>query len=242
MRRVLVTLGVIGISILAFLVRTTCAEEGPGVTPDEALQKMKDGNARYMAGKSEHANQDEARRALTSTKGQHPFATVLSCSDSRVPVEILFDQGIGDVFVIRVAGNVCHVDEIGSAEYGVGHLATPLMVVLGHTKCGAVTAVATGAELHGSIPPLVENIRPAVEKVKKAHPELEGEALVAAAVETNVWQAIEDLLRGSPETRERVKEGRLKVVGAVYDLTSGKVRWLGNRPEQDRLPASGGGH
>ena len=115
------------------------------------------------------------------------------------------------------------------------HLGTPLMVVLGHTGCGAVTAVATDAELHGSIPALVDNIRPAVEKAQAAHPHLHGKKLVPAAVEANVWQSIEDLLRNSPATRERVAAGKLKVVGAIYDLHDGRVKWLGEHPAREKI-------
>ncbi len=209
--------------------------DGPGLSPAKALQKLKDGNQRYVSGNSTHRNTDGARRSETVAKGQHPFATVIACSDSRVPVERVFDQGVGDIFVIRVAGNVCDVDEVGSIEYGVDHLATPVLVVLGHTHCGAVTAVVTGAELHGSIPPLVDNIIPAVAKARKNHPDLKGKALVPVAVEANIWQAIDDLFRTSPATRKRVAAGTLQVLGAVYDLESGGVTWLGEHPDKKRL-------
>ena len=112
-----------------------------GISADEAMRVLKEGNARYVEGKLQHPHQDRARRALTAAQGQHPLATVLTCSDSRAPAEIIFDQGIGDIFVVRVAGNVAATDEIGSIEYAVDHLAVPLVVVLGHSQCGAVTAV-----------------------------------------------------------------------------------------------------
>jgi len=128
------------------------------MSADEAIKVLKEGNSRCMSGAPKHPNQDQECRLLTATMGQRPYATVLSCSDSRVPVEILFDTGIGDLFVIRIAGNVADVDEVGTIEYGVDHLGTPVLVVLGHTRCGAVTAVAQGAKLHGSIPQLVDNI------------------------------------------------------------------------------------
>ena len=217
------------------------SSKGPGLKLGEALERLQAGNARFVAGKSIHPHIDAARMVETVEKGQHPFATVITCSDSRVPVELLFDQGIGDVFVIRVAGNVCDVDEIGSIEYGVDHLATPLMVVLGHTHCGAVTAVVTNAELHGSIPPLVDNIKPAVEAARKEHPDLHGKDLVPYAVKANVWQAIDDLFKGSPATRKLVESGSLKVIGAIYDLANGKVEWLGEHPEQTRLLSYSGG-
>jgi carbonic anhydrase len=127
--------------------------------------------------------------------------------------------------VIRVAGNVCDTDEIGTAEYGTEHLGTPLVVVMGHTSCGAVKAVCTEAEVGGSIPELVDNIGPAVNHAHAATG-LEGEALVPAAVEENVRQSMHDLLSHSKIIAGLVGDGKLKVVGAVYDISSGEVRWL----------------
>lgn len=123
-----------------------------GSATDDALKAMREGNARFVAGKPTHPHTGMDRVADTGANGQKPIVTILGCSDSRVALERIFDLGVGDAFVVRVAGNVSDTDEIGSAEYGAGHLNTPLMVVLGHTKCGAVTAVATGAQVHGSIP------------------------------------------------------------------------------------------
>lgn len=208
---------------------------GPGVSADEAMQQLKEGNARYAAGAPTHPSCSQDRRTATATGGQHPYVTILSCSDSRVPVEILFDKGLGEIFVVRVAGNVVDTDEAGSIEYGVDHLATPLMVVLGHTHCGAVTAVVQNAAVHGNIPPLVDNIKPAVAAARAKHPDLTGEPLVEEAVKANIWQGISDLLRTSAVTRERVKDGRLKVVGALYDIDSGKVEWLGSHPDEEQL-------
>ena len=210
------------------------------LSSEAALQALKDGNARYLAGKPIHPNQDAARRA-TVTKGQDPFATVLSCSDSRVPVELLFDQGIGDTFVVRVAGNVSDTDEAGTIEYGVGHLKTPLLVIMGHSSCGAVKAVLEGAVLHGSIPALVDNIVPAVAQAKAANPSASGAALLDKAVNANVWVSMDDLYQRSAEVRELVKTGKLKVVGAVYSLETGEVTWLGAHPEQARLLTYTGG-
>jgi carbonic anhydrase len=223
------------------------AGEAAQVASGAAMRLLQEGNLRYVAGKSIHPNTNPARREATVKDGQHPIASILSCSDSRVPVETVFDQGIGDIFVIRVAGNVCNVDEAGSIEYGAEHLGTPLLIVLGHTQCGAVTAVATNAELHGNIVPLVAGIRPAVAKAQKEHPDLHGNDLVPAAIEANVWQAIDDLFKNSPIVRTRVKEGKLKVIGAEYDLETGKIRWLGEHPQINRLmnyasPAAAGAH
>ncbi|MCG3137738.1 MAG: hypothetical protein HJJLKODD_01588 [Phycisphaerae bacterium] len=207
----------------------------PGPTPDEAVQRLREGNMRFVEGKVDSQHEDAARRQETAQPGQKPFVTILSCADSRVPVELLFDQGIGDLFVIRVAGNVAANDEIGTIEYGAGHLHTPLLVVMGHTKCGAVTAVTQGAEVHGHLAELVSPIKPAVDQVKQDHPELRDAELVAAAIKANIWQAIADTLQGSAELRELVRENKLRVIGALYDLESGRVEFLGRHPDELQL-------
>lgn len=214
------------------------ATETLTISADKALQNLKEGNERFAAGKATHQRSDTARLAETSKNGQHPFVTVLTCSDSRLPAELIFDQGIGDIFVVRVAGNVCHTDEAGTIEYGAGHLGTPLLVVLGHTSCGAVTAVTTEAKVGGNIAALVGSIKPAVEKAAAANPHLGRQELVPEAIKANCWQSIEDLFKASPETCELVKAGKLKVVAAIYNVETGKVGWLGSHPEQNRLIAS----
>ena len=225
-RRILPDILVAALFALPALASTT----GPGISPDQALDMLRQGNARFVSGQSQHPHQTLERLQETMTHGQKPFVTVLACSDSREPVELLFDQGVGDVFVIRVAGNVADVDEVGSIEYGVGHLSTPLLVVLGHTHCGAVTAVATGAEVGGSIPQLVDNIAPAVQRAEAQAHGLPQAVLVERAVRENVWQSIADAFKRSEEIRHLVAAGKLKVVGAVYDLRSGMVRWLTPAP------------
>ena len=211
------------------------AEPKPPYAPEQALSLLKEGNARFAAGRSVHPDLGLARLREVAETGQRPFAAVLACSDSREPVELLFDRGIGDLFVIRVAGNVCSTDEIGSIEYALARLEVPLLVVLGHTDCGAVTAVALNERLPGSMPRLVDNIRMAVLNTELSHPELKGEALVPLAIEANVWQAIGDLFIRSPIAREEVKSGKLQVLGALFDIATGKVDWLGPHPEQARL-------
>ena len=220
------------VAVSSLFLSALCVMAAP--TANEALSVLTEGNIRYATGAPIHPNQDAARRAATAP-GQAPIASILACSDSRVPVEVLFDQGIGDTFVVRVAGNVSDTDEIGSIEYGVGHLHTPLLVILGHSSCGAVKAVLEGAEVHGSIPKLVDNIIPAVTQAKRSS--LVGAALVAEAVKTNVWTSIDDLFKNSDEVRSLVQAGKLTVIGAVYDLESGKVNWMGVHPEQTRLLA-----
>lgn len=202
-------------------------------SPDEVLQMLKQGNQRFAEGKSTHPHADAARlaKAGTENQGDHAYATVLACSDSRVPVELMFDAGVMDIFVVRVAGNVANVDEIGSIEYGLAHVNTPVLVVLGHTQCGAVTAVTQAVQGHGhplerNIPPLVAVIEHAVRRAEAEHPNAKGQELVDFAIEQNVWQGIEDLFMKSPATRNLVKNGSAKVVGAIYDVGTGKVNWL----------------
>lgn len=202
-------------------------------SPDGALAALKAGNARFVAGKSQHPHTDSARliQAGRENQADHAYATVLSCSDSRVPIERIFDAGIMDVFVIRIAGNVVDTDEAGSIEYGLAHVKTPVLVVLGHTQCGAVTAVTQAVHGHGhplecNIPPLVDNIEPAVKRAIAANPKLAGNAIIPAATEENVWQGIEDLFLRSPATRDLVRSGKAKVVGAIYEVAAGEVRWL----------------
>jgi carbonic anhydrase len=202
-------------------------------SPDEAIKMLKEGNARFVSGKSTHAHTDTARliQAGKENQGDYAYATVIACSDSRVPVERLFDAGIMDIFVVRVAGNVLDTDEVGSVEYGLAHVNTPVFVVLGHTQCGAVTAVThavlgTGHPLEINIPPLVDNIEPAVKRAMKEHPKVEGDAIIPHAIVENVWQGIDDLFMRSPVSRELVKSGKAKVVGAIYDVGTGKIEWL----------------
>lgn len=215
-------------------------ESTGGASPDQALQFMREGNGRFAGMLRTYPHQDAQLRQQVAEKGQKPFVTVVGCSDSRVPLEHLFDAGIGDLFVVRVAGNVCDTDEIGSVEYGVGHLGTPLLVVLGHTRCGAVTAVVKGDPVQGSIPALVDNIIPAVEKAKAEGGGKTEAALIGRAIELNVWQSVADIITGSEEVANLVREGRVKVVGAVYHLENGTVEWLGEHPGMQELLARSG--
>lgn len=208
---------------------------GSEISADKALKILLDGNTRYLDGKPRYPRQGLECRALSAREGQHPFAAVLSCSDSRVPVELIFDQGIGDLFVVRVAGNTAATAEIGSLEYAVDHLNTPLVVVLGHSQCGAVAAVLDDAKLPGSIPALLTPIRAAVARAKHENPGAARDALLETAIKDNVWQAMEDLLQRSPLLRAGVRAGQTKLVGAFYELVTGRVQWLGPLPNQEKL-------
>lgn len=214
----------------------------PKPGPDQALEMLKSGNRRFAEGKAIHPNSDTDRTALAGRADQadYAYATVISCSDSRVPVERIFDAGVMDLFVIRVAGNVCNTDEAGSIEYGLAHVKTPVLVVLGHTQCGAVTAVTQavhgkGHPLERNIPPLVGCIEPAVRRAMSDHPEIQGEKIVPYAIEENIWQGITNLFLKSPAVRNLVKEGKAKVVGAMYDVGTGRIQWLPDSKVSDIL-------
>ncbi len=207
------------------------------LTAEQALERLREGNARWVKDTEEHPSSDAARRQLTA-QGQHPFATIITCADSRLPVERIFDRGVGELFVVRVAGNVAGTSETGTAEYAVEHLKTPVIVVMGHTKCGAVAAAASGAELHGSLGELVARITPAVERARKVTTEGDAAALASASVRENVWQTVFDLLSQSAEVRSGVREGHVQIVGAVCDITTGKVEFMGEHPWQREIIAA----
>lgn len=202
-------------------------------TPEEALDALKLGNQRFFAMKAAHPHSDlsRLRQAGLESQSQHAYATVLTCSDSRIPVERVFDAGVMDLFVIRIAGNVCNSDQAGSIEYGLAHVKTPVLVVMGHSQCGAVTAVAEalkgkGHALERNIPGMIASIQPAVKRVMQGEEGSNGPNLIDKAIEENVWQAIENLFLCSPRTRELVTADKVKVVGAVYDVATGRVKWL----------------
>lgn len=215
---------------------TATIETAP--TADEAWTRLREGNQRWATGQTMNPNSNAARREETAD-GQHPFAAVLTCADSRLPVERVFDQGVGDVFVVRVAGNIAGTSETGTMEYGAEHLKVPLLVVMGHTKCGAVKAAAGGGDAPpGALGELVSQVKPAVERAQRLNPEAESDSLVAEAIKENVWQTIFTLLKTSPVLAERARSGELKIVGAVCDVSSGKVQWLGEHPWQQELVAA----
>jgi len=188
--------------------------------PDAAMVELKAGNDRHSQHKYQHPHETLARQ-IELIKSQSPEAEILSCSDSRVPPEIVFDQGLGDLFVVRVAGNVASDTEIGSLEYGAEHLHIPLLVVLGHESCGAVTAAVQAGEPEGHIANLVDLIKPAIDKSLG----MPGDR-VSNAVRTNVQMVVQNLRKSTPILSELVAEGKLKIVGAVYSLETGKVTWL----------------
>jgi len=200
---------------------TTVAQK---VTPDEALQRLLEGNKRFVKSRMYHPNESvEVRNKLAS--GQAPFAAILGCADSRVPPEIVFDHGLGDLFVVRVAGNILEDAGSGSFEYAVEHLGTPLIVVLSHERCGAVKAAVetldAGGEAPGHIAELVRKLKPAIEK-SKASP---GDK-IDNAVRENAKRMAAELSGLEPILKEKVDQGKLKVVAMRYDLDTGAVEVL----------------
>ena len=190
------------------------AKPAPVVDP---LSRLIEGNKRFVAMNLTHPDQTATQR-LRLSASQKPFAIVLGCSDSRVPPELVFDQGLGDLFVIRVAGNVVDPIVLASIEYAAGHLGSPLIVVLGHERCGAVHATAVGDEPHGHLGSLVELLQPAVTEAKS----LTGD-VVENAVRINVKRMVTSLRTSKPVLAELVEAGKLKIVGARYDLDTGEV-------------------
>ncbi|MGH9357217.1 MAG: carbonic anhydrase [Terriglobia bacterium] len=209
-------------TILAFFVAVlaSAAQKKSGMSAQQALKKLETGNQRYVAGRMSNPNQTPECRARVA-KGQHPFAIVLSCSDSRVPPEVIFDRGLGDLFTVRVAGNIAEPATTGSIEYAAEHLGSPLLVVLGHSRCGAVEAAVKSGEAPGRIADIIAAIRPAVQRVKG----MPGDP-VDNAVRANVRMVVEQLKSAQPVLSHLVEEGRLKIVGAYYDLDTGKVEIL----------------
>ena len=191
------------------------------ISASEALDRLREGNRRFASDVRSQAPLDTQMRRNELAEGQEPFAIILGCSDSRVPAEIVFDQGLGDLFVVRVAGNVATDTELGSLEYGAEHLHIPLLVVLGHERCGAVTAAIEGGAAEGHIATLINLLKPAVDKTHG----LPGDP-VANAVRTNVELVVKQLRSSTPILSELVTHGKLRIVGGVYSLQTGAVTWL----------------
>jgi len=206
---------------LAFAASSVAGESG-GIGADEALSRLLSGDKRFVAGKSEEpegAALIERRHALA--KDQKPFAVILSCSDSRVPPELVFDVSLGDIFVVRTAGEVVDEVVLGSIEYAIEHLGTHLIVVLGHQRCGAVSAAVSGAKDTGDIPDVLKAILPAVE-------ETEGQSgdHIDNAVRANARDIAKRLQSSGPIIAPQVQSGEVKIVAAYYSLDTGQVELL----------------
>lgn len=226
-RRSMLGLGA-GLALAAGLAGPALAQ-GVTTTPtplsaDEALKRLMDGNARYAANTPNERDFSAGRAART--RSQHPFASIVSCADSRLAPELAFDQGAGDLFVVRVAGNFVNEDGLASLEFGAAVLQSPLILVLGHSRCGAIAStidvVKNGTQLPGHLPSLINAIRPAVLDAQKA-----GAAdLLEAAIEANVRLNVERLKNAAPILAERVAQKKLTVVGGIYELATGQVKLI----------------
>ncbi len=201
------------------------------ISADEALARLQEGNQRYVDNDTRLAEVSNWQRRAEVARGQEPFAIILGCSDSRVPAEIVFDQGLGDLFVIRVAGNVVAPSQIGSVEFAASQFGTPLVVVLGHSNCGAISATLQQLKKPESsqspnLQSIVDRVRPAVEPLIAKASEGDDAALMGEAVRANVAASVHNLADGSDILRQLIEAGRLRVVGAEYSLETGQVTFL----------------
>jgi len=187
-------------------------------TIEDIIRRLKSGNERFVKDQLESANQDSKRRE-TQTEGQQPFAIVLSCADSRIVPELAFDTGIGELFVVRVAGNVANTSSLASMEYAVAHLGTPVIVVLGHQSCGAVTAAVQGGDNGSNLNHLLEHIKPAIEQ--SADPKA-----VDEVIRKNAELTVKLISKDSEIINKAVEDGKVKVLPTYYHLDSGKVEFL----------------
>lgn len=202
------------------------------ISAQQCLERLREGNRRFVAGlQSDEAQSHHLRRLLTAA-GQSPFAIILGCSDSRVPAEIIFDQGLGDLFVIRIAGNIVAPSQIGSVEFAASQFGTPLVVVLGHSQCGAVLATLDYLRkppMHNqsaSSRSILERIRPAIEDLVDSGEPDEPAAMAEACIRANVMASVDRLRHGSDLLQQLVGENKLSIIGAEYALETGAVEFL----------------
>ena len=202
-------------------------ETQSAITPDKAIQLLKEGNERFVANKK--ADRDLLDQVKDTASGQYPFATILSCIDSRVSAELIFDQGVGDIFSARVAGNIVNEDLLGSVEFACKLAGTKVFVVLGHTACGAVKGACDDAKM-GNLTALLHKIKPAVRAVSEPSDRnlrnSKNMDFVNDVVTKNVELTIEDTRSLSPVLKEMEDNGEIKIIGAIYDISDGKVKFL----------------
>jgi len=216
-----VAIALSGVRIMVFGQEPHAATTAPGVSPQQALEKLKAGNKRFVDQKL--SDKELTKRRAATADGQQPYAIVLACADSRVAPELVFDETIGDLFVIRVAGNVVDPDVLGSVEYAIEHLHSRLIVVLGHEKCGAVTAAVAKDVLHGNLEELIHKI-----DVGTDLPADKSKALPEAVKHNTIHQAQEMASKSQP-IKKALDDHEVQIEAAVYSLDSGEVKWLGNK-------------
>jgi carbonic anhydrase len=205
--------------------KTLTKEIQTSITPQMALELLKDGNKRFV--NNLKINRNLLQQANETSDGQHPFAVILSCIDSRTSAELIFDQGLGDVFSVRIAGNVVNEDILGSMEFGCKVAGAKIIVVLGHTKCGAVKGACDNVEL-GNLTGLIQKIKPAVEAEDTiiANRNASNSIFVEKVAELNVGVSVKNILVKSPIIAEMVKNGEIGIVGGVHDISSGEVKFF----------------
>ncbi|MCB1059412.1 MAG: carbonic anhydrase [Calditrichaeota bacterium] len=208
--------------LLVFSAAALAGDHAQTCTVDEALSNLRKGNERFVKGKPNVWDSGSAKREHL-TAGQTPYACVITCSDSRVPPEQIFDAGLGELFVIRVAGNVASKEVVASADYAVGHLHCPVVIVMGHTNCGAVGAALSDSDFPEPLNTLIEEIRPSVEACESKG--YGSENLYAGAIKENARNSAAALLSGSLSIEQAVADGECVVLSAVYDLATGAVQW-----------------
>ncbi len=195
-----------------------------GLSPDDALQRLKDGNARFVAGKT--VNCDLLKQVRDTATGQAPFAAVVGCMDSRVPPELVFDQRIGDIFSARIAGNFVNTDIIGSLEYATAAVGSKLIVILGHSDCGAIKGTVDNVKL-GNLTATLANIRPSLDKLNyQGVPSSKDKALVQKVADQNARDAAAAILTRSDVIAQQVKDGKVKIVSAMHDVATGQISWF----------------
>ncbi len=205
--------------------RTQSKETQSHLTPDLAIQILKDGNGRFI--QNLKANRNLLQQVNETSTGQYPFATILSCIDSRTSAELIFDQGLGDIFSIRIAGNILNEDILGSMEFATKVVGTKVIVVLGHTKCGAIVGACNHVEM-GHLTTLLNKIQPAIYNEKQTKDNRTGSnaMFVHNVTEINVHLTIERIRRESPIIAELEKTGQIKIVGGMYDVETGAVTFF----------------
>jgi carbonic anhydrase len=206
--------------------RTHSKETQTSLTPDLALQILKEGNERFM--KNLKANRNLLQQVNETSEGQFPFATILSCIDSRTSAELIFDQGLGDIFSIRIAGNILNEDILGSMEFATKVVGTKVIVVLGHTKCGAIVGACNHVEM-GNLTGLLNKIQPAIQSEKSTSENRTGAnpTFVKNVTELNVHHAISRIRKESPIIAELETSGQIRIVGGIYDVETGRVTFFG---------------
>lgn len=201
--------------------------EQPQLDADQAFVLLKEGNMRFVKGSCVYPNQTSYQRKVLALKGEQPFATVVTGSDSRVDPVLIFDRGLGDIYTVRSAGNVAGTDTLASVEYSMIALETPLLVVMGHTRSSLIKAVVEKMVVKGYLLQLEGKLDPAIKMTKVMYPSLKGNELVDKVAETNVRQVLRDILGHCPGVLEKVRSGKVQVMGAIYNTDTGVVNWLG---------------